>query len=32
VGFYPSLGLSIALTAGAYLVMTVILGRVGIAV
>ena len=32
IGFYPSLGLSIALTAGAYLVMTLVLGRFGIAV
>ena len=31
MSFYPSLGLSIALTAGAYLIMTAILGRFGIA-
>ncbi|HLC08407.1 MAG TPA: DUF3147 family protein [Methyloceanibacter sp.] len=32
IGFYPSLGLSIALTAGAYFLMTFALGRFGIAV
>jgi hypothetical protein len=32
MAFYPSLGLSIGLTAGAYLLMTVTLGRFGIAV
>ncbi len=32
MGFYASLGLSIGLTAGAYLLMTFALGRFGITV
>jgi hypothetical protein len=32
LSFYPSLGLSIGLTAGAYLLMTLVLGRYGMTV